>query len=202
MEHNTTPENQNAGKYHNLRPVALLFVVLGLLAFVLVKKDNTPSQEPSQLKLLDAVKKDGLFFSRNDSQPFTGLLLDDYKTGVLKSRTSIKDGELHGLSEAWHANGQLQVTEFFEKGVSHGLRTKWNEDGTKLSEGTIVQGEFQGLFRKWHPNGQLSQEINMVDGKAHGISRSWYESGALKSKVVMENGDVKEQEFFEDEREY
>ena len=39
----------------------------------------------------------------------------------------------------------------------------------------------------------------MVDGKAHGVSRSWYESGALKSEVVMENGDVKEQEFFKDE---
>ena len=199
MDENTTKENQNTGKYHHLNRVALVLVVLGLLVFVLLRKDNTPAPEPNQLKLVDAVKKDDLFFARNATNPFTGLMIDDYKTGAIKSKTFISDGLLHGLSQAWHTNGQLQVTEYFDKGISDGLRTKWREDGSKLSEGTIVQGEFQGVFRKWHPNGQLSQEINMVDGKAHGVSRSWYESGALKSKVVMENGDVKEQEFFKDE---
>lgn len=177
---------------------ALLGVILVLFFFV--PRPAAPQLAPAaELKLEEAIRKDGLFYTAASTEPFTGNVIEHYESGTMKSRTGVRDGMLHGLSEGWYSNGQLQVSETFQDGVSHGIRTKWREDGTKLSEGEIVQGAFEGVFRKWHQNGQLEQEIPMKKGQAHGVSQSWYENGDLKAKAVMEEGQIRDQQFFDSE---
>src|SRR6266511_3157124 len=49
---------------------------------------------------------------------FTGLMVEHGADGSLRSRSSVVNGLLHGLSQGWYTNGQLQVTEQFKEGVS------------------------------------------------------------------------------------
>lgn len=193
---------QNSNPDRSRVPLALAGMVglvsLGLLVFFLNRGGDDPLPPPLELSLVDAIRKDGVFFAPNEEAPFTGLVVEQFDSGQLKSRTSVRNGLLHGVSEGWHANGQLQVQEYFREGVSHGKRSKWLDDGSRLSEGDIVDGAFNGTFRKWFPNGQLSQEILMKDGKADGLSRAWFENGSLKSRVTMEMGEIREQEFFDE----
>jgi len=129
---------------------------------------------------------------------FTGLMLEHYADGDLRSRSAVTTGLLHGLSEGWHTNGQLQVTEQFKEGVSHGLRTKWYADGTKLSEATIADGKLHGPFRRWHPNGELAEEVQLKDGQPDGLAKAYFPSGSMRSRTTMQTGKVVEQKLWKD----
>lgn len=123
-------------------------------------------------------------------QPYTGWMVEHYPDRVLKSRSMIVAGQLHGLSEGWHPNGRLQIREHFVHGVSHGLRTKWQPDGQRLSEIEIVHGKLHGLFRRWHTNGVLAEELEMRAGQPDGLARSWHLSGTPQAEIQMQLGKV------------
>ena len=161
------------------------------------KHDESSPTESVSLNLSNARNENGLFYAPNETEPFTGVVVEHYEEGSLKSKTEVEKGKLNGLSEGWHENGQLQIKEHYLNGVSHGLREKWRQDGSKESVGEIKNGKFEGTFRKWHPNGQLAEEIQMLNGVAHGESKSWHENGDLKAKVTLDNGEVIEQEFYD-----
>ncbi len=129
---------------------------------------------------------------------FTGLMYEHSSGGSLRSRSAVTNGLLHGLSEGWHTNGQLQVTEYFKEGVSHGLRTKWYADGTKLSEATIVEGKLHGAFRRWHSNGALAEEVQLKEGQPDGLAKAYFPSGFMKSRTAVRNGNVVDQKLWKD----
>ena len=179
----------------------LLAVLVLLIAAFYIGSTRNPEQapnEPTILKLSDIRKENDLIYAPDETGPFTGVVVEYYEDGTLKSQTEVSEGKLQGLSEGWHENGQLQVKESFEQGVAHGLRQKWRPDGSKESEGTIQNGQFEGTFRKWHPNGQLAEEMQMTQGVAHGEAKSWHENGSLKATVTLDHGKVIKQEFFEE----
>jgi len=95
------------------------------------------------------------------SNSFSGFMVEQYPDGRLLSRSAITNRLLHGLSQGWYTNGQLEVTEQFKEGVSHGLRTKWYSSGEKQSEANIVEGKLNGAFRRWPENGTLSGELRV-----------------------------------------
>ena len=157
-----------------------------------------PPMPPTELNLQFVVRTNGLMYRVGHPQPFTGVVIERYREGGLKSRTEVVSGQLDGLSEGWFTNGVLQVVEHFSRGTSDGQRTKWHDNGKKLSEVNIVAGKLEGTFLKWHDNGKLEQEIQLVGGVPHGWSRSWFPSGSLKARVKLDNGKVVEQTFFKD----
>jgi antitoxin component YwqK of YwqJK toxin-antitoxin module len=132
----------------------------------------------------------------NETNAFSGLMIERYPGGALQSRSALREGLLHGTSEGWFTNGVLQVREHFTNGVSHGLRAKFYPDGRKLSECPVVAGKIDGTFRRWHPNGLLAEEIAMHNNQPHGQSRSFHADGSLKACAVADNGKVTEQHFF------
>ncbi len=124
------------------------------------------------------------------TEPFNGWMVEHYTDGMPRSRSAVTNGLLHGLSQGWYTNGQLQVSEHFAAGISHGVRSKWRPDGSKLSEVSIREGQLAGLFRQWHDNGALAEQVEFVGGRPHGLSRAYYRDGSLKAEVTMENGRV------------
>lgn len=130
--------------------------------------------------------------------PFTGSMLERTADGLLRSCSAISNGLLHGLSEGWHTNGQIQVAEQFKEAVSHGQRTKWYADGTKLSEAMIVNGRLHGSFRRWHTNGGLAEDMELKDGQADGLSKAYFPSGFMKSRTTLQSGKVVDQKFWSD----
>jgi antitoxin component YwqK of YwqJK toxin-antitoxin module len=133
--------------------------------------------------------REGVLFRRGESQPFSGLLISEWKRGVRRTEVSIRDGRAHGVSRGWFEHGQLEVRENFVRGVSDGLRTRWFADGTKRSEVRVRRGELVGVFREWHPNGQLARETPLANGKPHGLVRGWDPQGKLAGTAVVQNGE-------------
>ncbi len=129
---------------------------------------------------------------------FNGWMVERYPEGALRSRSAVTNGLLHGISQGWHTNGQLQVVEHFKEGVSHGVRAKWYADGTKFSEARIVEGQLNGPFRRWHENGSLAEDVEMRNGQADGLARAYFASGFVKSQSTLRNGKVIEHKFWND----
>ena len=153
---------------------------------------------PMEVARTNLVLEDGRWRQPGRASLFNGLMLEYYPDGNLRSRSAIASGLLHGLSQGWYTNAQLQVTEHFKEGVSHGLRTKWYPSGAKQSEAQIVDGKLQGPFRKWHENGTPSEQLEFAANQPEGISLSWFPSGCLKARVAMKDGKPIEQQFWKD----
>ncbi len=180
-----------------LKPAFFAFGGLTLLFFLSgCSRDEVPA--PPQALLSELVRKDGRLHRAGESEPFTGVMLEHYPDGTLKSRSELVEGVLHGVSEGWHPNKVLQVREHFVAGVSHGARSRWYADGARRSEAEIIEGQIHGVFRRWHENGKLAEEIEMKHGRADGISLSYFPSGYIKAYAEMEEGEIVEREFWND----
>ena len=183
----------------------LAFALLGLLTATVAVLLLRPTASPRRVKNPDvpaAVARTNLVLyagrlcMAGQTNAFTGLMIEHAATGSLRSRSSISNGLLQGLSEGWHTNGQLQVAEHFKEGVSHGIRTKWYVDGTKLSEAMIVDGRLNGSFRRWYETGALAEEVEMKSGEPDGIAKAYFPNGSLKSQATLQRGKVVDQKFW------
>jgi antitoxin component YwqK of YwqJK toxin-antitoxin module len=132
------------------------------------------------------------------SNAFNGWMVEYYPDGALRSRSAVTNGLLHGLSQGWHTNGQLQVSEYFVAGISHGPRSKWYPSGSKQSEAHIADGRLNGPFRRWHENGTLSEKVEFVADQPEGLSLAYFPSGFLKARATMQHGQPLSREFWQD----
>lgn len=121
---------------------------------------------------------------------FTGVMVEFYPDGSLQSRSVVSNGFLNGLSEGWWTNGVLAVRENFIDSRSDGVRTKWDVFGNRAAETTIRHGLIDGRHREWHTNGILALEVAMSQGKPHGLSRKWSADGSLVGQWALSNGMV------------
>lgn len=144
------------------------------------------------------VARHGRLSKSDETKPFTGVLVEWFPNGTLKSRSSIVAGVLEGVSEGWYESGRRQVREHFKAGVSDGLRTTWFEQGPIMSQSMIREGEHHGSFRRWHENGQLAESVEMNRGRPEGISTAYYPSGYLKARAEVRNGQVLQQQLWND----
>lgn len=178
-------------------------LVLGGGVALLIHRQSPRAQQiavtaPAELSRTNLLLEAGRLRQLGSATPFSGTMVEHYPDGVLRSRSAVVDGLLHGVSEGWYTNAQLQVAEHFQRGVSHGLRTKWYPDGAKQSEAQIADGKLNGTFRRWHENGALSEQAEFVAGQPEGISLAYFQSGSLKARVIMKAGQSIEQQFWKD----
>jgi len=55
-----------------------------------------------QSKLQD---RNGILYTVNEIEPFSGIVQEFYKNGQIKSRMEIENGQYHGALTVWHENG-------------------------------------------------------------------------------------------------
>lgn len=201
----TTARAQPGGTGRPARRLPLLLVLAGVaIIFVLLRPTpDAPQGSPSTALSAEVPRarlelRSDRLYQIGATNPFNGWMVESYPDGARRSRSAVTNGLLHGLSEGWHTNGQLQIVEHFTNGVSHGLRAKWHSDGTRASETTIVNGKIHGTFRRWHENGALSEEMEMKSGQAEGMARAYFASGFVKSRITLRDGKVVEQKFWKD----
>ncbi|MCC6235618.1 MAG: toxin-antitoxin system YwqK family antitoxin [Verrucomicrobiales bacterium] len=179
----------------NLLQAVTSLAAMGFAAWLVFPRpsETAPAQAaPRELERAELKLVEGRLHRVGETNAFTGLFLDRYPTGTLRSRARVLDGRLEGLCEGWSTNGALEVSEHFRDGVSHGLRTKWYPNGVRRSEATIEHGRIHGRFQRWHEDGSLAESMSMVDGVPHGISRAYHPGGALKAEIILDQGKVVE----------
>jgi antitoxin component YwqK of YwqJK toxin-antitoxin module len=173
------------------------FFLVTLLAIFGYERTHRPVK-PVEVPRSDLVLRDGRLYRTNGSLAFTGVMIERFDSGLLKSRSSVVDGRLQGLSEGWHTNGQRQVIEHFQAGISDGPRIKFYPSGQKESEGRIVAGNFNGTYRRWHENGHLAEQIEFHSGHPEGVALAYFETGFVKTRARMRSGVVVERQTWKD----
>ena len=170
------------------------FLVSGFLAAAVLtvflkpgSRESVPAEQVSRKQL---VLQQGRLMKTSQTNAFTGLMVELYPDGTLQSRSAVSNGLLHGVSEGWHTNGVLAITEVFVSGTSHGTRTKWDAVSNRIAETTISAGQIHGSHREWYTNGQPALEMSMVDGKAQGLARKWNPDASMAGQWVLSNGVV------------
>lgn len=182
------------------RPFWLLSLPVAVAALAIYlshppAKNSSSTVASREVPRADLVLQEQQLFERDAATPFTGVMVERYREGGLKSRTEVRDGRLDGASEGWTVDGQLQVREHFVQGIAHGTRTTYHSNGHRRSETTLEHGKIQGTFRRWHDNDTLAEELPMLDNQPHGVARAFHPDGSLKSTVTLEHGQVVSQEF-------
>ena len=169
--------------------LVLGFVVATILTVILRpwQRELVPAEQVSRNQL---VLQQGRLMKTSQTNAFTGLMVEFYPDGTLQSRSVVSNGLLHGVSEGWHTNGVLAITEMFVEGTSHGTRTKWDAASNRIAETTISAGQIHGSHREWYTNGLPALEMSMVDGKAQGLARKWNPDASLAGQWVLSNGVV------------
>ena len=175
--------------------VALALAALGAMLWFAL----SPGVQRLDKSMLE--RRDGVWLVKETAQPFTGMMLEYQSENPkqLLSEIPLKEGLAHGLTRAWHPDGQLEMEEPFVNGKSHGTRTRYHPNGKIRSIATIKQGVLHGPFKEYHDNGQLAVEMNLINGVGQGPSRAWYPSGKLKAVVQLKDGEKVEGDYFEDQ---
>lgn len=106
-------------------------------------------------------------------RPFSGVVLERYPDGALRSRKQVLRGQLEGVTEAWYPGGGLQLREYYAGGKPHGPQRTWYPNGRLLSETPMVRGEPQGVARSWNEDGTLATERWLANREwaAHTLAR-------------------------------
>ena len=134
------------------------------------------SQEP--LDLDELIIKDGLFYSKdNNQQPYSGKIFRNFSSGNIRSKGTMKNGKLHGVTLEYWENGQVQFETTHRNGKKNGSDTWYFENGTLLLESTYKDGKENGLFKMYHENGQLKGEVTFKDGKETGVFKQFDKNG-------------------------
>ena len=84
-----------------------------------------------------------------NGEPFTGVTKERWPDGTLRGLGYLRDGVEHGVSVAWHPNGQIHLYSEMADDVYHGWHREWDEDGTKQVEEHYREGRRDDTGR--HP---------------------------------------------------
>lgn len=141
--------------------------------------------------------REGRFFLKNTTNPFTGVLRETYTNGVVSTEAQVREGLLDGLTRGFYPSGVLQVEETFVAGVSHGTRRRFYDDGNPKAIEEIRDGRLHGRYERFHPGGSVAERGGFLGGKPDGLAESWDAQGKPVARVLFQEGKAVEQEFFQ-----
>lgn len=108
------------------------------------------------------------------------------KTKVLET---YEHGEMEGLFEEYHLNGQVAFSGIFTDGAMEGIFKKYSETGQIIEEVTFVDSDENGPFKEYHLNGQLAAEGGYINGdNEHGPLKLYDENGELIKEMNCDRG--------------
>jgi len=70
-------------------------------------------------------RDDSLLYITDSPMPFTGVIVEFYINGRLKSFSEYKDGLQDGLGVLWHPSGGIEVYHEYRRGKEHGASLRW-----------------------------------------------------------------------------
>ena len=94
-------------------------------------------------------KRDGVFYTKDTNEPYSGQVFSLYDDGKKKEEGTIKDGRKDGEWTYWHYNGQKKREITYKDGELDGLWTRWYGNGQKMSERTYKDGKQIGKIKRF-----------------------------------------------------
>lgn len=127
-----------------------------------------------------------------------------------------REGLKDGIWKSWYPNGNLYVTQEWDKGQKDGAFRVYQPDGRFKEKGNYKNGELSGSrvsyfdngkvrltetyrrdilhgpYREYYPDGTLKIAAKYKEGELHGPYRLYNEAGELQEILRYRNGELKE----------
>jgi len=166
------------------------------LIFMLLISSNACSagkeggQSKQDIKKAQLQKRsDGLYYAVNTEKPYSGGVVDLYKSGQKKEEVSYKNGQLHGRFKRWYSDGQKKDETSYKLGQKAGAYRAWYTNGQKKKEGTYKAGKEDGAWSYWYKNGQKQKEGSYKAGKPEFGWAYWSRDGEKRETGTMTGND-------------
>ncbi|OGW69650.1 MAG: hypothetical protein A2036_01715 [Omnitrophica bacterium GWA2_50_21] len=111
-----------------------------------------------------------------------------HKNGFLHFNYPLKNGEFHGICQAWSETGVLLVEEEYFEGKHHGWKRLFYDSGEHSSEEFFRNGLPDGNSLEWYENGRVKAEETRIRSSHESMKQEWYEDGTLKAKRQFKDG--------------
>ena len=130
------------------RLYSVLRIPIAMIVGVLILNYSNPIYA---LTMDDLVKREGLFFEKFTTTPFTG----EVDKGLFQG--AISNGLREGEWFAFHENGQLHNQGSWKNGRKNGKWVSYHDNGQLKQEGNYKNGVRVGEWRVFHRNSKLRQ---------------------------------------------
>tara|TARA_B100000809_G_scaffold233308_1_gene249937 strand:+ start:185 stop:544 length:360 start_codon:yes stop_codon:yes gene_type:complete len=96
-----------------------------------------------------ALKRDGLYYAPNSTEPLTANVEEYYDSGALNRTFTLIAGKKEGVGQWWHENGQLRLKGTYVDGREEGLHQRWDDNGQRpdFYHCTLIQNVVSSLLR-------------------------------------------------------
>ena len=137
-----------------------------LLNVLLVLSLNLSAQDVDCSMIIDI---DGRYYIDGEENLFTGTCVSCYGNGVVSYRATYFDGEICGLCQWWHHNGQkkkeITYVLFEGKSLAEGYSYEWYRNGQLRVKERFKKGLRDGKWCKYDPDGKLIKRGVYENGK-------------------------------------
>ena len=106
-----------------------LLFLMSLLLFSSCSEKEVPANKIQ--------KRNGIAYEVNNTNPFTGSVVEKYNSGQLKEKVHYVKGKLDGLKINWYKNGQKKFEANYDDGKEIGVSKYWHRDGTRFEFGKL-----------------------------------------------------------------
>ena len=128
--------------------------------------DYCDEQENAKISADDLVERQGLFYQKFKSTPFSGIIevgKEKFFSGIIRC------GLRHGTHEEFFKSGQLKYQSEYRYGLEHGQHISFNENGTIRTEVEMFEGITQNqIILVTGSNGKVQYKIPYHRGQRHG----------------------------------
>jgi antitoxin component YwqK of YwqJK toxin-antitoxin module len=120
---------------------------------------------------------------------FSGMVVDRYSNGQLKSKKSFFEGKQEDLYLGFYPSGDSAFVRPYLNGKKHGIHKGWYANGQLKFKYNFVNGLSEGNHLDWYASGDMFKESNYENGQAFGTQKAWRMDGKLRSNyVIREDG--------------
>lgn len=138
------------------------------------------------------INEDGLYYDEYERW-YTGIYVEEYPDGVMKTQISISKGKKNGLMKLFYPDGSINELRMYKNNLMHGTWVTFNDKGIKTAEANYALDKKNGKWYIWDETGILRYDMTYFEGNKAGTWLMWNEKGELIStKEYSLNPDDKE----------
>ena len=136
----------------------------------------------------DLIERNGLWYEKFTSVPFTGSVYAEYAGGKRVKNGEIVNGLREGPWEKYWENGQLSVKISYKEGKPDGVPEIYSENGQIKSKSNYQDSERDDPWEIYDLEGQFKSEGTHDDGPFE----EYYKNGKLFKKYFVKDGNMKD----------
>jgi len=152
------------------------------------KQESVKSENNSELRVKSELLEDVGIVTHYKGKPFTGIMVEVDKNGVLVAECKMVEGLLQDTATFYFENGEIKKRVNYVNDKLQGAYVIYHENGELKETLNYHNDKLSGVAKIYNENGILEAENNFKDGEANGLCKTYDEKGKLIDEVLYLKG--------------